>query len=221
MIYIYHQSPLLANGLLYSLRQSAHFADATLECIRNWQDVISQITAAQMVICGKPATENEDIIRHFKELRTANQEVYILYVVNWVDPKFIKKLFSLQLIDGVVNQASEVAYFIHAVREVLDHQVFIDETIDLKKSQQENWEKTLAPQEQMLINSLTLREKEIMHLVVQGKSSTEISEQLFLSPFTVKTHRKNILHKLGAGNTFELINFLQSINYSQLNLTSE
>lgn len=140
--------------------------------------------------------------------------MYILFLVNWIDPKFIKKLFTERLIDGVICQTSEISYFNTAVHSVLSHQVFIDEKIDLSKNKNEYSSYSVAPQDQRLIDSLTAREKEIMHLVMQGKSSTLIGEQLYLSPFTVKTHRKNILHKLGANNTFELINFLQSINYS-------
>ncbi len=44
--------------------------------------------------------------------------------------------------------------------------------------------------------SLTKREKQILQLVSQGMSSKQVAEKLFLSPQTVKTHRKNISKKL-------------------------
>jgi DNA-binding CsgD family transcriptional regulator len=37
----------------------------------------------------------------------------------------------------------------------------------------------------------------------------QIAEKLFLSPFTVNTHRGNILKKTGKAHIFELINELQ------------
>lgn len=43
---------------------------------------------------------------------------------------------------------------------------------------------------------LTKREVEIIRLVCKGMTSAEIAEKLFLSIFTVQTHRKNILRKL-------------------------
>jgi DNA-binding NarL/FixJ family response regulator len=53
------------------------------------------------------------------------------------------------------------------------------------------------------IKELTTREYEIALLACRGLSSEEISQQLFLSVLTVKTHRKNILSKLCAKNTLE------------------
>lgn len=45
-------------------------------------------------------------------------------------------------------------------------------------------------------SSLTKREKQILKMVAQGLSTREVAEKLFLSPQTVKTHRKNISKKL-------------------------
>lgn len=53
---------------------------------------------------------------------------------------------------------------------------------------------------------LTKREKEILKLLTEGKTSIAIAEELFLSPLTVDTHRKNILHKFQVKNVAELIN---------------
>ncbi|MBU2916259.1 response regulator transcription factor [Reichenbachiella agariperforans] len=54
---------------------------------------------------------------------------------------------------------------------------------------------------------LTKREYEILLLITKGKSSKDISEQLFLSPHTVNSHRKNILKKLNLKSPAELIIF--------------
>ena len=50
-----------------------------------------------------------------------------------------------------------------------------------------------------------LREKEIMQLLVSGKSNREICDLLHLSISTVETHRNNIFQKLGVHNLPELI----------------
>ena len=52
---------------------------------------------------------------------------------------------------------------------------------------------------------LTRREKEVLKLLIQGRLSKEISSILRISKQTVDTHRKNMLHKKGLGNTSELI----------------
>lgn len=42
---------------------------------------------------------------------------------------------------------------------------------------------------------LTNREKEITALLANGKSTSQIADQLFISTHTVSTHRKNIIRK--------------------------
>jgi len=52
---------------------------------------------------------------------------------------------------------------------------------------------------------LTAREKEVLELIAEGYTNPQIAEKIFLSPFTVDSHRKNILAKLGVKNTASLI----------------
>jgi two-component system response regulator DegU len=49
------------------------------------------------------------------------------------------------------------------------------------------------------------RELEILRLLAQGKNSYEIAGQLFITLNTVKTHRRNMLRKLNASNTSQLL----------------
>ena len=52
---------------------------------------------------------------------------------------------------------------------------------------------------------LTLREREILQLIAEGKSNKEIAGMLNLSLYTVETHRSNILNKLNLHSAPELI----------------
>jgi LuxR family maltose regulon positive regulatory protein len=47
---------------------------------------------------------------------------------------------------------------------------------------------------------LTLREKEILHLMQRGLSDTEIAQELVISVYTVKRHASNIYRKLEVTN---------------------
>lgn len=55
------------------------------------------------------------------------------------------------------------------------------------------------------LETLSDREREVLHLVAAGQSSTEIGARLFLSPRTVEAHRAAVLRKLGLKSRAELI----------------
>jgi DNA-binding NarL/FixJ family response regulator len=52
---------------------------------------------------------------------------------------------------------------------------------------------------------LSRREKEILELIAEGYTNPQIAEKLFISQFTVDSHRKNLLAKLDVKNTASLI----------------
>ena len=54
-------------------------------------------------------------------------------------------------------------------------------------------------------NSISLREKEILQLLAEGKSNKDISDLLNLSIKTVETHRANIMRKLGFRHITDLV----------------
>ena len=64
-----------------------------------------------------------------------------------------------------------------------------------------------SPYNTLIENSsnLSIREKEVLELVLNGKTSQNIAETLFVSKSTVDTHRKNILKKTGASSISELM----------------
>lgn len=54
---------------------------------------------------------------------------------------------------------------------------------------------------------LTRREKEVLTLIAEGLTNSQMAERLFISPDTVDSHRKNLHTKLNVKNTATLIRF--------------
>lgn len=52
---------------------------------------------------------------------------------------------------------------------------------------------------------LTEREREVLQLLAEGKSNKEAATILKLSPYTIETHRQNLMQKLGLHNTAEIV----------------
>jgi DNA-binding NarL/FixJ family response regulator len=57
------------------------------------------------------------------------------------------------------------------------------------------------------LESLSRRERQILQLIAEGKSTAETAKVLFLSPKTVDTYRSRMMHKLGVDNFAALVRF--------------
>lgn len=111
---------------------------------------------------------------------TSYHEKYLIEKAQKLGIKaFLKKDTSIEIIYSLIREVSPV--------------FFVEEFFP---------EKTTTSNKLAL---LTRQEKEIIKLIVKGKSSHEIGEQLFISKNTVDTHRKNINRKLEIDNIAYLI----------------
>jgi two-component system response regulator NreC len=55
--------------------------------------------------------------------------------------------------------------------------------------------------------TLTDREREVLHLAAEGLTNTEVAARLSLSPRTIENHRANMMRKLGLHNQTELVRY--------------
>jgi DNA-binding NarL/FixJ family response regulator len=58
---------------------------------------------------------------------------------------------------------------------------------------------------QILFDSLTEREWEVLRLLAKGKRNDDVAAALFISPQTVQTHVRNLLGKLGVHSKLEAV----------------
>lgn len=94
----------------------------------------------------------------------------------------------------------EAVRAVHAGQRYLDYKIS-DDLID------DHMRRHKAGQTEGLLACLSPREREILQLVVEGKSSAEIAGILSLSPKTVETYRSRLMKKLGIGDMPGLVKF--------------
>lgn len=104
-----------------------------------------------------------------------------------------------------VLKDSSAAELVKAIREVLAGRRYLsapfsDSAIDAYLTRAMG--KPLDPYEK-----LTIREREVLQLKVDGLSVAEIAQRLFISPRTVEIHRTNLTRKLGLRTQTDLIRF--------------
>jgi two-component system response regulator NreC len=56
-------------------------------------------------------------------------------------------------------------------------------------------------------DTLTDREREVLHLMAEGHPNTDVGARLFISPRTVETHRANVMRKLGLRTQTDIVRY--------------
>lgn len=123
--------------------------------------------------------------------------------------RFISELFCIG-ISGYLLKSSSGQEIVDAIRVVMKGGVYlspsisrqvIDDYVCLKKKHGRG-----DP-----YKKLSDREREIFQLAAEGRTNSEISDILCISPSTVKSHRSSIMRKLRIGNNSQLIQYALSI----------
>jgi DNA-binding NarL/FixJ family response regulator len=104
----------------------------------------------------------------------------------------LKNIGKDELKKAIDNIANDKGYFSDEILVMVTRQVF--------NARQKSTERNI-------LDSFTKRELEVLQLVSQGYSNTEIAEMLEISPRTVGGHRNNMLSKSGLKNTAALVSF--------------
>jgi DNA-binding NarL/FixJ family response regulator len=98
---------------------------------------------------------------------------------------------------GYLTKDSAAERLLGAIRKVAAGGVHISEAAAA----------SIVAQEKSAHEALSDREFEVMRLLVEGLSPTDIGERLHLSVKTVSTHKARILEKLRLGSTAELVRY--------------
>lgn len=107
---------------------------------------------------------------------------------------------------GYLLKESAGAEVVQAVRTVYEGQRYFSQKISDRLVDDYLLQRSTVQLESPLAR-LTSREREILQLVVEGKSSAEIAEILTLSQKTVETYRSRLMQKLGINDLPALVKF--------------
>ncbi|GMG69123.1 response regulator transcription factor [Tetragenococcus halophilus] len=113
----------------------------------------------------------------------------ILIVTSFIDDEKVYPAMQAGAA-GYLLKTSSAAEIADAIRATKRGERVIESEVSDKLSHRQSYEAAQLHEE------LTIREKEVLMLIAQGKSNQEIASELFITLKTVKTHVSNILSKL-------------------------
>lgn len=93
-----------------------------------------------------------------------------------------------------------------AVRTVYNNRYYVTEKI-LEQFSSKDMERLKTLDDYDPLDTLSSREREVLQLVVEGQSSAEIAETLYLSIKTVETYRHRLMRKLNISDIPTLVKF--------------
>jgi DNA-binding NarL/FixJ family response regulator len=106
---------------------------------------------------------------------------------------------------GYVLKDSTAAELVKAVREAVIGRHYL--SASLSERAIENYIEKSKETYVDSYDTLTTREREVLHLAAQGCTNAEIAERLYISRRTVEVHRANVMHKLGLSSQSQLLRY--------------
>lgn len=139
-----------------------------------------------------------------EELARAVPEVKLLVLSMYSDEAYVRQALRLGAKGYLLKDAANLD-LAQAVMAVAQGQTYLSPEVARILAQAFQQGRTQAADDPY--ERLTLREKQILQLVGQGKANKEIASLLSISPNTVAVHRANLMATLGVHGTAELVLF--------------
>jgi len=148
-----------------------------------------------------PEINGVDVARQIKQLRP---ETEVLAFTGTESEELIHQLFAAGVL-GVVLKGDAAEQLIPAIQSLVAHQPhFVSRIAQLVFR---SYLKGGVASEHSAPGGLSLREREIVQLLGEGKSNKEVAQILGLSVKTAETHRATIMRKLGFTAFSELVRY--------------
>lgn len=139
---------------------------------------------------------NSNGIYLIKEIKKINPDIKILILTMHENEYYLKQAIK-EKVSGYVLKKSADSELINAIRRVYKGDIFIDAYLT----------KFLVDDIDSTTKKLSVREQEVLGLLVKGYINKEIASHLNISVKTVETYRRRITEKLNIHSRYELLDY--------------
>lgn len=197
-ILIIDDHPLVAGGIEMMLKDEDHLN--IIACAKTAQEALDFLAANEPeIILLDISLPDIDGLQLCDKIRIKNKYSKILGLTSTNDASIITQLLHRGA-NGYLLKNMERSELLEAIDKVMDGKIFLSRAANEKVLEQFSSVSTALND----IPALTRREKELLQLLKDGFNGPQIAEKLFLSHYTIETHRKNLMQKLNV-NSLQLL----------------
>jgi DNA-binding NarL/FixJ family response regulator len=147
-----------------------------------------------------------DCMELTKIVKQTHPNVHILLLADTLKTSLLMDAFQAG-ISGYLQRSCSTEDIKEAIFTLARGENYLDDHFanELARQYRTFFNKLSAARMQMEAVFLSDREKQVLTLIAEEYSNSEIAEKLCISPSTVETHRKNLIRKLGVRNSLGLV----------------
>ncbi|MDP5093233.1 MAG: response regulator transcription factor [Polaribacter sp.] len=177
----------------------------------NGEDLVKIVSLKQpKVVITDIRMPKMDGIEATKRIKKQFPHIHVLTMTMFDQPEAVKQMFQAGA-KGYILKNSGIKMLSKAIEAVAKGETFFDPNVAYNfLNDLIDGNTNIGENEKIILSN---REKEILLLIADGKSSKDISETLFLAKSTVDTHRKNIIRKLDLSSGNELVKYAIDMKY--------
>jgi len=205
-ILIIDDHPLVIDGIRTMLKDESYLSiEAAVKTAKDALEFIEDKAPVDIILLDINLPDI-DGLRLCELIRNKDKTVKILGLTYVNEAGIITQLIRNGA-NGYLLKNMEKAELIEAINKVMDGSIYLSKEANEKIIQQ--LQSLGLPKNG--IPAITRREKEILELLHLGLTSQEIADKLFVSYYTIDTHRKNLLQKFNVHNTQSLMNVVREL----------
>jgi DNA-binding NarL/FixJ family response regulator len=150
-------------------------------------------------------------IEAIPEIRHIRPEVKVLILTMHKEEEYLYQAISAGADGYLLKEDAEKELF-SAIKNIQEGKVYISP--GLSDQSMQNWVRLRRGEDDSQNSeALTIRQREILKLIAEGKSNKEIGDLLCISVRTVERHRANIMSNLNIRKTAELVQYALRKHY--------